>query len=120
MTKLFTEGLFAARIGDACPVCRGVMSIAPVYPNVPQRGWESHTFGYKRCGPVKSRQVAYFLTAALVLVCSLPGLASAARRHAAKARLCTDHLGRAGYTGPLVCAGHGALRHARAILARVA
>jgi Peptidase family M23 len=61
------------------------MSIAPVDSNVPQRGRESHTFGYKRCGPVKSRQVAYCLTAALVLVCSLSGLASAARRHAAKA-----------------------------------
>ena len=85
MTKLFTEGLFAARIGDACPVCRGVMSIAPVDPNVPQRRRESHTFGYTRCGPVKSRQVAYFLIAALVLVCSLPGLALAARRHAAEA-----------------------------------
>jgi hypothetical protein len=85
MTKPFTEGLFAARIGDACPGCRGVMSNASVDPNLPQRGRESPTFGYKRCGPIKSRQVAYFLTAALMLVCSLPGLASAARRHAAEA-----------------------------------
>lgn len=84
MIKLFTKRLFAARIGDASAVCRGSMSGAPVDPNVPRRGRENQTVGYKRCGPVKSRQVAYFLTAALVLVCSLPGLASAARRHAAK------------------------------------
>lgn len=120
MTKLFTKGLFAARIGDACPGCRGVMSIAPVDPNLPQRGRESPTFGYKRCGPIKSRQVAYFLTAALVFVCSLLRAGLGGPTACRRGHLCTDHLGRAGYTRPLVCAGHGALRYAQAILGRVA
>jgi hypothetical protein len=94
-----------------------------------QGSCKEHLAGLGRQVVVRDRLFAPLAPITLVQEPVLAGVRHAVRRVGPKhggptasrqGRLCTDHLGCAGYTRPLVCAGHGALRHAQAILVRVA
>ena len=89
---------FPAPICDPRPACDGPAIVAFVETHVIPRGLAIDTFGFEKCGSVKTRLAAYVLTAALSLVCSLPGPAAAAPRHRA-----------APVSGPTVSAAPGTL-----------
>jgi biotin carboxyl carrier protein len=89
---------FPAPISDPPPACDGPAIVAFVETHVIPRGLAIDTFGFEKCGSVKTRLAAYVLTAALSLVCSLPGPAAAAPRHRA-----------APVSGPTVSAAPGTL-----------